>query len=183
MHTAGATWASTQNKHGSPGICTFSGDCLFKLYRFTGNKLSLDLIGDTAHNIMQYISREDRPIKTLHPGWVNERVNLSDWEGKENVGNIFHGNTWVQVAAMQTVAEIPGIYVNPGKNEIFVFDHVEAKLKGDKIEITNPTKFDAKVRIFIDKDMSEPYAEGFVSNCPQIFVKAGESEVYVINEN
>ncbi len=180
MRTTGAVWASTQNKHAAPGICTLSGDCLFKLYRFTGNKLYLDLIGDIAHNIMQYISREDRPIKRQHPGWVNERVNLSDWEGKSEVGELFYGNTWAQVSAMQTVTEIPGIYVNLQKNELYVFDHVEARLDGKRLLITNPTKFDATIKIFIDKDMSEPYAEGFVATCPEILVKAGEESIYLV---
>jgi hypothetical protein len=178
MHTAGATWASTQNKHGGPGICTLSGDCLFKLYRYTGNKLYLELVGDIAHNIMQYISRADRPIRNQHSGWVNERVNMSDWEGKGNVGGIFHGNTWAQVSAMLTVAEIPGIYVNPVKRELFVFDHVKASLEGDHIKITNPTKFDAKVKVFIDREQSKPYPQGFISSLPQVVIKAGTSKLY-----
>jgi hypothetical protein len=180
MRTTGSVWASTQNKHGGPGICTLSGDCLFNLYRFTGNKLYLHLIGDIAHNIMQYISREDRQIKKQHPGWVNERVNLSDWEGESEIGELFYGNTWAQVSAMQTVTEIPGIYVNRQKNELYVFDHVEAKLKGNKLLITNPTKFDATVKIFVDNDALKPYAEGFISTCPEIFVKAGGEEEYLI---
>ena len=178
MRTTGSVWASTQNKHGGPGICTLSGDCLFKLYRATGNKLYLELARDIAHNIMQYISREDRPIKDLHPGWVNERVNLSDWEGKQNVGELFHGNTWAQVSAMLTVSEIPGIYVNAAKKELFVFDHVNAKLEGKQIKISNPTKFDAKVKIFIDKDPSETYELGLVSRCPVVEVKTGGTAVY-----
>lgn len=180
MRTTGATWANIQNKHGGPGICTMSGDCLFKLYRATGKRLYLELAGDIAHNIMQYISREDRPIKDQHPGWINERVNLSDWEGKEQVGGIFHGNTWAQVAAMLTVAEIPGIYIDPAKKELFVFDHVEALLEGNQIKITNPTKFDAKVKIFIDRDPSKPYPQGYVSQCPEIEVSAGTTITYPI---
>src|SRR5215471_1507893 len=49
MKTTGSVWASTQNKHGGPGICTMSGDCLFKLYRATGNKQYLGMIQDVAH--------------------------------------------------------------------------------------------------------------------------------------
>jgi hypothetical protein len=178
MRTTGSVWASTQNKHGGPGICTLSGDCLFKLYRATGNQLYLELIQDIAHNIMQYISREDRPIRDLHNGWVNERVNLSDWEGKANVGNLFHGNTWAQVSAMLTTVEIPGIYVDLPKKDMIVFDHVEASLEGNKIKITNPTPFDASVKVFIDEDPSKSYGQGFVSQCPVVEVKAGASTYY-----
>lgn len=178
MRTTGSVWASTQNKHGGPGICTMSGDCLFKLYRYTGNKIYLELTKDIAHNIMQYMSREDRPIARLHSGWINERVNLSDWEGKDNVGNLFHGNTWAQVSAMLTVTEIPGIYVNPTKKELSVFDHVNAKLEGNQIKITNPTKFDATIKIFVDRDPSKTYPQGFMSQCPKVEVKAGASIIY-----
>ena len=182
MHTAGAVWANIQNKHGGPGICTASGDCLLKLYRATGNKLYIQMLNDVAHNIMQYISRKDRPISKQHIGWINERVNLSDWEGKEQIGGIFNGNTWAQVSAMLTVAEIPGIYVDLAKKEIYVFDHVQATLKGNQIKINNPTKFDARIKIFIDKDVSGIYSQGFVSSCPQILVKAGSCGIYTIKQ-
>ncbi|SMO69582.1 hypothetical protein [Solitalea koreensis] len=182
MKTTGAVWASTQNKHGGPGICTASGDCLFKLYRATGNKLYLGMVFDVAHNIMQYIARADRPIKAQHVGWINERVNLSDWEGKEKIGDIFKGNTWAQVSAMLTVAQIPGIYINPVKKELVVFDHVEAKLNGSKITITNPTKFDAEVRVFIDNDPSKNYKQGFISTCPVVSIKAGETKTVAFAE-
>jgi hypothetical protein len=183
MRTSGAVWANTQNKHGGPAICTASGDCLFKLYRATGNNIYIQMLNDLAHNLMQYISREDRPISKQHPGWINERVNLSDWEGKQQVGGIFYGNTWAQVSAMLTVAEVPGIYINPDKNELYVFDHVVAGLTGNKVEITNPTKFDASITVFIDKDMPEFYPQGFVSSCQKVLLKAGESRLFYINGN
>lgn len=183
MHSTGAVWASTQNKHGGPAICTASGDCLLKLYRATGNKLYLQMLRDVAHNLMQYISREDRPINQLHPGWINERVNLSDWEGKEYIGQVFNGNTWAQVSAMLTVAEIPGIYINPAKNEMVVFDHVEATMNGNEVEITNSTKFDATVRVFIDKGISAIYPQGYISTLPQVLVMAGSTEEFFFDGN
>jgi hypothetical protein len=182
MKTTGAVWASTQNKHGGPGICTLSGDCLLKLYRATGNKLYMGMIYDVAHNIMQYIARDDRPIKDQKTGWINERVNLSDWEGKEGIGDIFHGNTWAQVAAMLTVTQIPGIYVNLPDKEVVAFDHVEASLSGDSLTIANPTIFDAEVRVFIDSDLSYIYPQGFISTCPKISVKAGETRTVKLQE-
>ncbi|TWF40370.1 hypothetical protein FHW36_10452 [Chitinophaga polysaccharea] len=182
MKTTGAVWANTQNKHGGPGICTLSGDCLFKLYRATGNKLYLGMAYDVAHNIMQYISRADRPIKDQHIGWINERVNLSDWEGKENIGNIFHGNTWAQVSAMLTVAQLPGIYINPVKKEVVVFDHIDATLNGNTLTINNPTKFDATVRVFIDNNPTINYPQGFISTCPVVSVKSGETRIIALSE-
>ena len=46
---AGVYWASTQNKHGAPGICTSSGDALFKIYRATGDRRYAELLRDIAH--------------------------------------------------------------------------------------------------------------------------------------
>jgi hypothetical protein len=175
LRSAGSIWASTQNKHGGPGICTLSGDCLFKMYRYTGNEAYLEMIGKLAHNIMQYISREDVPL-SKHKGWVNERVNLSDWEGTEYIGGLnFDGNTWAQVSAMLAVVEIPGIYVNKKSNKLYVFDHVNATLDGNILKINNPTKFNASIRVFIDDSPKKTYAPGFVSTCPVVEVKAGES--------
>jgi hypothetical protein len=174
MKSTGAVWASTQNKHGGPGICTASGDCLLKLYRATGKKIYLEMLKDIAHNIMQYISREDRKIGGLHPGCINERVNLSDWEGKNKVGEIFDGNTWAQVSAMLTVAEVPGIYLNTKTNELMVFDHVDVTRKGNGLTVFNPTKFDADVKIFVDDNPAKPYPQGFVALLPTVKVKHGQ---------
>lgn len=140
------------------------------------------MVKEVAHNLMQYISRADRPISKQHEGWVNERVNLSDWEGKGQVGGIFNGNTWAQVSAMLTVAEVPGIYVDQARKEICVFDHVQATLTGNQIKITNPTNFDASVKIFVDKDRSKIYPQGFVSKCPQVLVKAGSSGIFILKQ-
>ena len=46
---AGVYWASTQNKHGAPGICTSSGDPLFKIYRATGDRRYAELLRDIVH--------------------------------------------------------------------------------------------------------------------------------------
>lgn len=184
MKTNGSVWANTQNKHSAPGLCTLSGDCLFKLYRATGNEYYLELIQDIAHNIMQYVSRDDRQIANQKPGWINERVNLSDWEGKNNVGNIFYGSTWADVSAMLTVIEIPGIYIEPVKKKVTVFDHLQAEFYGDNnLKVTNPTKFDASVRVFIDTDPARILYPGEIAYCDEIFVKAGQSQEYIINGN
>ena len=176
--STGAVWASVQNKHAAPGICTLSGDSMFKLYRFTGNEYYLNIIGDIAHNIVQYISREDVPI-SKHEGWVTERVNLSDWEGTEYIGDLnFDYSSWAQVATLLSVTEIPGIYYNLKNKTLYVFDHVNATIEGDNLVITNPTKYNAAVKVFIDKNSTEPYFPGFISQCPVIKVNAGESVTY-----
>jgi hypothetical protein len=133
---------------------------------------------------MQYISREDRQITNQKPGWINERVNLSDWEGKDRVGNIFYGSTWAEVSALLTAIEIPGIYIQPSKKKVTVFDHVQAEFIGDnKIKVTNPTMFNASVRVFIDPDPSRILNPGEIAYCDEVFLKAGQSQEYIIKDN
>lgn len=152
MRTTGAVYANAQNKHGAPGICTLSGDSLLRLYRATGDVFFIELLRDIAHNITQYVSRTDRSIGAMPPGWINERVNLSDWEGPAMVGGIFYGSTWAEVSVMLTWLEIPGIYVVADTGSMWVFDNVTAVLDDSNeqsatLTITNPTKFRAAVRV------------------------------------
>ncbi len=185
MKTTGAVWASTQNKHAAPGICTLSGDALLKLYRATGNPLYLDMLEDVAHNLMQYISRKDRPVMVnwdasqpsvaLPLGWVNERVNMSDWEGAEHVGEVFYGTTWADVSVMLTTTEVPGVYVDLKKGLVTAFDHVKASLEGETLTLENPTRFDARVRVFVESDPAKPYPQGTVPAIEPVLVEAGQT--------
>lgn len=170
MLTTGTVFANIQNQHSAPGICSLSGNSIFKLFRATGDVRYLDLIREIAHTIPQFMSRADRPIvdvrttpqrwPILPPGWVNERVNTSDWEVRDDpdeiaVGEIFGGSTWAEVALMLTYAELPGIYVQTDTGLVSVFDHVEATLTTDAagrraLRITNLTKFHASVKIFAE---------------------------------
>ncbi len=152
--SCGSMWASVANKHSAPGLCTWSGDCLLKYFRATGNRYALELLEDVAHGLPQYISRKDRPIGNMPPGGICERVNMSDWEGKDNIGgNIFASCSWCETAVLLTVTQLPGIYVQPDKEFVAVFDNVLVEKTGSakgkmKIRVTNPTKFVAEVKIF-----------------------------------
>jgi hypothetical protein len=163
MLTTGTVWANVQNKHAAPGICTLSGASLLKLWRATGETVWLDLIRDIARCLPQYVSRVDRPIpdtrtpkrwKVMRPGWVNERVNLSDWEIRGEpweeigVGEIFGGSTWSEPAILNTVAEVPGIHLDTDTLELTVFDHVHVQVfHADThtitLRVTNSTPFAA----------------------------------------
>jgi hypothetical protein len=163
MLTTGTVWANVQNKHAAPGICTLSGASLFKLWRATGEAVWLDLIRDIARCLPQYVSRADRPIpdtrtpkrwKVMRPGWVNERVNLSDWEVRGQpweeigVGEIFGGSTWSEPAILNTVAEVPGLYLDTDALELTAFDHVHAQVfhaddHAITLRVTNSTPFAA----------------------------------------
>lgn len=183
VHSTGAVFANIQNKHGAPGICTFSGDSLFRLWRATGDEIALDLIRDIAHGMPQYVSREDKPLSpAMQPGWMCERVNLSDWETADGVGGCLFGScSWVETAMMLTTWEIPGLYVQPDTGRFVVFDHVIAKRvtnpdNGLCLEILNPTRFDARVRVLCED--SSACADPLVSNplfgCGILSLAAGE---------
>lgn len=224
--TTGAVWASVQNKHAAPGICTMSGQSLFHLYRATGNTAYLELLKDIAHNITQYVSTPEDPMyasyvwhnkpahfqklmnrrfaktvrslyqssraakkafsslyrKTFNPtGRINERVNLSDWEGRNNVGEVPFGSCWCEVSTMLTYLEIPAVYVQSDTAFCFSLDHIECTVKektdsGFIAELYNPTRYDANYRIFIDteRDRKKALPENGILPVKDVFLRAGE---------
>ena len=42
----------------------------------------------------------------LPAGFINERVNTSDWEGEECVGGVFHGSCWSETSNLLALAEV-----------------------------------------------------------------------------
>ena len=56
-------------------------------------------------------------------GWINERVNMCDWE--KNIGDIFYGFVRPEVSCTSTWSEVPGIYVQRDTGLVWVFDNVE----------------------------------------------------------
>ncbi len=167
MQTLGTVFANVQNKHSAPGICTNSGLSLLKLYRATNKKDYLELLKDISKSLPQYISRKDRPINYVNPetgetkplpsGWMNERVNTSDW--LEPIGEIFYASCWPEVTTMLTAIELPGIYIDTVQKIVKVFDHIELqefvfKEKAVSLKLYNETNFGAEVTVFVDNDKS-----------------------------
>lgn len=200
MRTAGTVYANVQNKHSAPGICTLSGNSLFKLFRATGNRAYLELIREIAHSLPQYLSREDRPIPGLRripgggpddtelvpmpPGWMNERVEMSDWW--EPTGEIFYGSCWCEVSAMLTYVEVPGLYVQPDTGLVCAIDHVtveEIRRTEDGLEaaIHNPTPFEAVVKVLSESSarMSSPLGQNALWGCRTIRLMPGEKRWFV----
>ena len=126
MKTVGSVFANIQNKHSAPGICTLSGDSLYKLWQWTEDELYLELLKDIALPLGQYISMDDDPIydwdispedrdsadpakmekHRMPQGFINERVNMSDWEGDDHIGGVFHGSCWSETSNLLTLAEV-----------------------------------------------------------------------------
>jgi len=175
--TTGAVWANTQNKHAAPGICTHSGLALLRLYRATGNEEYLSRLQDITRLIPQYMATKENPIPGLQNAWISERISTTDW--LEGNGEIFSGSTWAETSLMLTYTEIPGIYIVPEKNVCIAFDQVETKVvkssrKKLEIEINNPTKYPASVKLFIDNNINEPLSQTFLMNPKIVDIKAGE---------
>lgn len=164
IHTMGTVFANAQNKHSAPGICTLSGNSLLKLYRFTGDKKYLQWLGRISHAVSQFVSLEERPIqslggKKLPSGYINERVQTSDWEGKETVGGFLYASNWPEVTMLLTYVEVPGIYLDLDRKEVFCFDHVSAELiqkeSGELLlKVSNHTDYDAVVTLMPDHSRS-----------------------------
>lgn len=124
--TIGSVFANLQNKHSAPGICTLSGDSLWKLWKWTGDPLFLELTKDIALTIGQYLSTDAEPIydwgltpeerdsgdpAVLEPhrlpqGFICERVNMSDWETERCIGGVFNGSCWSETSNLLALAEV-----------------------------------------------------------------------------
>ncbi|WP_316838210.1 hypothetical protein [Pedobacter nutrimenti] len=173
---AGSVWASTQNKHAAPGICTTSGDYLFKLYRATGDKKYADLIRDIQHANVETLDMPEKRTTNSGFGAQMERIQLSDAEGKSVIGNYYPGfNIWCVTDGVFMALELPGVYVQTDTKKIYVFDHVEATLKGNVLTIKNNTAYDAKVSVFAEtsKQAQTPMSYVAFAKWPKVEVKAG----------
>ncbi len=127
MKTVGSVFANAQNKHSAPGICTLSGNSLYKLYKWTNNELYKELFEDISLTISQYMSTDKRPIyswdvpkdssllnddtvcaekEKLPQGFICERVNMSDWESYRCIGGVFNGSCWCETSNLLTLAEL-----------------------------------------------------------------------------
>lgn len=155
IRTTGSVYANTQNKHSAPGICTLSGLGLLKIFRATGDLLALDLLRDIARGLPQYLPHPGRPLGDARPGHMCERVNMTDWEGVERMGETLRMTTWAETSLMLTSVEIPGVYVRPDLGMAVAFDHVEAEVLPSaggamKVALHNPTRFHARVRVLAE---------------------------------
>ncbi|MBE5740344.1 MAG: hypothetical protein E7352_00165 [Clostridiales bacterium] len=117
INTTGSVFANVQNKHSAPGICTFSGDTLYRLYCYTGEKLYLELIKDIAYFIPQCVSTPWKPIYDwdhkhgddegrLPEGYICERVNTSDWEMQGCIGGVFKLSCWCETSLVLSFVEL-----------------------------------------------------------------------------
>jgi len=169
---AGVYWASTQNKHGAPGICTSSGDALFKIYRSSGDGRYADLI----HDIVRAHGESIRP-----GGFTNERLTFCDADSRGSRGD--HVTGWNETNGILMAQELPGVYLRTDIDRCFTFDAIDTKLvsrnaNGVTLELTNPTSHDARVSIFAENaaQAAKPLGYTALIQWPKVDVKAGASK-------
>ncbi len=187
LQATGSVWANVQNKHSAPGLCTLSGDALFKLWRATRDPWYLELLRDIVHGTPQYLSRADRPVHNLPDGWMCERVNTSDWEYNEiPPGHVFYGSCWCETSNMLSYVEVPGLYVNVDLDLALAFDHIDTEILGHeggglRVRLRNPTRFDARVRVLCEarRDLARPLGQLALWGRPEVWVPAGRSVDYL----
>lgn len=184
MQTTGAVFANTQNKHGSPGICTHSGIALLRLYRATRNSAYLQLLSQISKCIPQYMSHKNRIVGGMPVGWINERISTTDWF--EGIGEIPKGSTWAETAMLLSAVELPSIYVDLDRNQHYVFDHLEVqRINKNVLKITNPSAYPAKVKIYAENstEMHQSWNNNALYHVNIINLKAGESKNVKLQKN
>jgi len=187
VSTTGTVFANTQNKHSAPGICTYSGIALWRLFRATGNVRYMRLLKDIASVLPQYLSHADNPIEKMKIGWMSERINTTDW--LEGIGEIMYGSTWSETSLMLSFIEIPGVYLLKDKPYLCIIDNISGEIIENgvnlvKIRLTNPTKSEANVRIYAEnmKQAQIPLGENALYQCTIENLKPGEVKVLEIKK-
>ncbi|MFI1097561.1 hypothetical protein [Streptomyces sp. NPDC020917] len=178
---AGAVWASSQNKHAAPGVCTSSADHLFKLYRATGDKKYAELISDIQHAHAEAVNMPGHITTHNLIGSSMERIQPSDSEGEGAVGNFIRTrNSWCETDGVLMALELPGIYVRPGEGVLIPFDHVEAEYVSESrratvVRLTNGTPYTAQVSVLAETARQSARPLGYTAflDWPRVEVPAG----------
>jgi len=175
--TRGTVIANAQNTHAAPGICTYSGNALLRLYRITGRAEYLFLLQEIVRATPQYLSLPERPVPGLSDGWMSERVNTTDW--LEGIGEIMKGSTWAETSLMLQYVEIPGVYIYRKKLLLVAFDQVEVLMdKKNRIKICNRTPYDCMITVFEDSDQSDPLPSFLSPKLKRIYLKPYEEKIW-----
>jgi len=185
MKTTGAVFANTQNKHGSPGICTHSGLALLRLYRATSNPVYLKLLQEITQALPQFMSHPTRSIAGMPAGWINERVSTTDWF--EGIGELKAGSTWAETSMLLTAVELPSIYVDVELKTCYTFDQLQAQIvsittKEVRIKVANATKFEANFTVLVENKQSKTVAwnENKLVNAKIFRLSPDETKVFNI---
>lgn len=154
-------------------------------------KLRNRMCAKTVYSLGKIFKKALDPLygKIFNPvGRINERVNLSDWEGTNNVGEIPFGSCWCEVSAMLTYLEIPAVYIRAEDAFCFAMDHIECSViskteNGFTVELYNPTAYDSDYRLFVDAKESGALSPCKTLPMKHIFLRSGEKKHIEIGED
>ncbi len=182
IKSVGAVLANTQNKHGAPGICTFSGQALLKLTLATGDPRYADLLQDIAHGMPQYLGHPDKPIEKVQDGFMCERVSMTDW--LEGIGEITYQTTWAEASLALSYTELPGLLIDPAKRQLWAFDNTltTTATKGKKWQVTvrNPTRSKMKLRLLTKLPQLQTGKVSTYYNAPYQILELGPGQQKVL---
>jgi hypothetical protein len=182
VRATGAVLSNAQNGRGAPGYMLQSGDALFRLYRATGDTTLLELLRDTVHNLAQYLPLADQADRAAPSGGERQarraRADTRDW--LDRAPDALPATSVYDTACLLTYSEVPGVYVRTESGFVFVFDHVEARVRERApgrlvVTIKNPTSVDAGVRVLgeSDAEAARPLGPGALLAARVVAVPAG----------
>jgi len=189
VRATGAVFWSAAARRGSPGYVLSSGDALFRLYRATSEVRLLELLRETVQNLGQYLPQAPAgPTTTalVVPATAPADTRAAPCAGADSTrwleardGGI-PADGMFDAIGLLSYTEVPGIYVRPDTGFLFVFDHVNARIKEKaggraKLTIENPTRVAATVRILTETTgaAAEPLRAGAVLDAQTVAVPAG----------
>ena len=119
---------------------------------------------------------------------MGERVNLSSWEGEENVGEFPGGSNWCEVTMLLNYTENPGIYILKDRAEVWCFDHVSCRVARENtdillVELSNDTIYDTVVSVFTETSRQQGISLGVNpwKRYEKVYVEAGGKVKLLIN--
>ncbi len=141
--------------------------------------------------LSQFVSLPDRRLDTLSGkalllGYINERVQTSDWEGSHTVGEFLYGSNWPETSMLLTYVEIPGVYVDLDRDVVVCSDHIEAKVTEKRqqevvLALKNPTPYDARVTVLAEHERGgKKLGHLYFERMEKVLVPAGKEKIAVV---
>lgn len=148
IQSVGGVLANAQNHHIGPSFCTNSGSALLRLYRYTGDKLALELLEDAIGGLPQYVSTGAEPFHNMAAGMVSEQFNMTDELGSRgDMGWVCA--SWPETCVLLSYGEVPSVFVDLERGRCAIFDQIEARYdaRSRALHLQNPTAYPAQVRV------------------------------------
>jgi hypothetical protein len=153
IQTVGGVLANSRNHHIGPTMATSSGDAFFRLYRYTGKAVYLNLLQDIVSGLPQYLCFKPGQYRQMQPGMMSEQFNMSDELGTR--GYIWEVNaSWSATGLLLSRGALPSIYVDRPRRTRAVFDQLDVKADFDaqNLSITNATPYEAHISVATEAD-------------------------------